>query len=302
MTRQIIPTDQELINWVEKSGMNIVRTDDAIRVRNIALKEINGMNKEFVIKEKSDLQFIQTKFNLQEWIPYFSFAMGRILNSESRKNLLLFQITKTGKYITFYGEQINQSVEDFKEQFEEAEKICEGKEILAVLDPAEIDQENLGKKAKYLIDNNHKICVIQYRDCIKYIRGWEALRIFGNKLYWIVVDVTPKQTKTAEKYSNLLAPLFFSENISVSHARGRGFGGGKPPITWLNEHFSYEKNSELGKNILKTKLLANSRIYNINKAITLVNEKLQIPKLTSLSNNIKGIGYFAEQIRLANVG
>jgi len=56
MTRQIIPTDQELINWVEKSGMNIVRTDDAIRVRNIALKEINGMNKEFVIKEKSDLQ------------------------------------------------------------------------------------------------------------------------------------------------------------------------------------------------------------------------------------------------------
>lgn len=301
MTRQIIPTDQELISWVEKSGINVVRTNDAVRVRNIALKEVNRINQAFTIKEKSDLQVIQTKFGLQEWIPYFSFAISRILNSETRKNLLLSQITKTGKYITFYGEQINQSVEDFVEQFEEAEKICEGKEILAVLDPAEIDQENLGKKAKYLIENNHKVCVIQYRDCIKYIRGWEALRIFGNKLYWVVVDVSPKQTKTAEKYSNLLAPLFFNENISVSHARGQGFGNGKPPITWLNEHFSYEKNSELEKNILKTKLLPHSRIYNINKAITLVNEKLQIPNLISLDTNIKGIGYFAEQIRLANV-
>jgi len=225
--------------------------------------------------------------------------MHRVLSDNARKNLLLAQITNEGKYATFYGEEINQSDEDFIKQFEMGEKICKGKELLPVLDPAEMDAENLGRKAKYLLKRKKDKIVIQYRNILKYILGWEALRLAtGNKIKWIVVDIKPKKTQDGYKYTNLIAPFFFSENVLVSHGRGNGFG--TPVITWLDEHLSYKPNKALEKNISKYKLSFYSGVYNINKVINLATKKLQNPDLTALTN-INGVTYFAKQLASLNV-
>lgn len=298
MVRKIIVTDQEKI-WSDKTGLAISDTNEAVKVRNISLTDIQNINDDFVQKEKSDIEFIQTKFKFDEWIPYFSFAMNRKLNEKERINLVLSQITKNGKYATFYGEEINQSHLDFIKQYESCELLCKNKELLPVLDPAEINHENLANKIKYLVERGKNKIVLQYRDIFKYIRCWEAIRLASsNNLLWIVVDVKPKKTNDSYKYSNLIAPFFFSENVLVCHGRGRGFG--TYPTTWLNEHLSYKQNKKLEKLTSKSKLSNYSGVYNINKAIKIASNKLQVSDLTKLTD-IDGITHFAKQLASLNV-
>jgi hypothetical protein len=296
MTREILTTDQEAVEWTNKTGKPVFRTSQSIRVRNISLKQLNKgfLNSDFVNEESDALKTIRKGFNLQEWIPYYSFARDRVLNNVERKNIMLAQNTESGKYASFYEEKIDQLDTEFIKQKEEAEKLCPNKKVLAVLDPAEFDPINLGKKAKWLLDHGEKECIVKFRDCRIYIDGWTAITsAFNNKVRIIVTDILPLKTRNAEKYSNLICPFLFSENIAVSHGRGRPFGSPKG-IYWLNKNFAYEENEKLEAEVPKTTAYHHSRIYSANQAIQMVREKLQVKDLLSL--NIPAISYFAKQV------
>jgi len=304
MTREILTTDQEAIEWTLKTGKPVSLTSQSIRVRNISLKELakGFLNSDFVTNEKDSLKTIRETFDSQEWIPYYSFARDRVLNSFDRKNLMLAQNVTSGKYASFYEEKIDQLDTEFSKQKKEAEKLCPEKVVLAVLDPAELDPINVGKKAKWLLDRGEKECIVRFRNCRRYIDGWESITsVFGNKVRIIVTDILPLKTRDVDKFSNLIFPFFFSENIAVSHGRGRPFGNGNPNIEWLNSQMSYKPNKKLENAVPKTTAYHHSRIYSINQAIQITKNLLQVKDLTSLKN-VSAVSYFAKQLGLVNQG